>query len=92
MSLERGTENVPDDGHYYLIVRGEIAKRFRNEKAARTEYLALRAVYLAAHPVVKEKVDLERVISDDQIRLSNKELIWDSEDFARVERATKRRR
>jgi len=38
LSIECGTEAVPDDGHYYVIHRGETLARFRSLKAARAKY------------------------------------------------------
>lgn len=92
LSLERATENVPDDGRCHLIVNGEIVKSFRSEKAAQAEYQTLRRAYLEQHPIEPTKVDINEVIREDHNRMSNKELIWSPEDFERVERMTKRGR
>ena len=91
LSLERATENVPDDGCFHLLIDGVIVKSFRSEKAAQTEYRALREAYLGQHPIEQAKVDFNEMVREDQNRLSNKGLIWEPEDFVRVERATKRR-
>lgn len=92
LTIERATENVPNDGCLHLIVNGVIVKSFRSKKAAQTEYQERRKAYLDQHPVQQEKANLDDVIGEDHNRLSNKELIWGPEDFERVERMTKRRR
>ncbi|MBI4318285.1 MAG: hypothetical protein HY675_07335 [Chloroflexi bacterium] len=92
LSLERATENVPDDGRFHLIVNGVVVKSFRFEKAAQTEYQALRKAYLHEHPIKPSKVDISDVIREDHNRMSNKQLIWGPEDFERLERMTKPRR
>jgi len=90
LSLERATENVPDDGRFHLIVDGVIVKSCRSRKAAQAEYQALRKAYLEQHPVQRAKVSLDEVIREDHSRLSNRALIWSLEDFERVQRKTKR--
>ena len=90
LSLERATENVPDDGRFHLLVNGGIVKSFRHERAAQAEYQALRKAYLDQHPIEPSRVDISDVIREDHNRMSNKELIWGPEDFERVERMTKR--
>ncbi|MBI2954825.1 MAG: hypothetical protein HYY30_10965 [Chloroflexi bacterium] len=92
LSLERATENVPNDGRFHLMLNGKIVKSFRFEKAAQAEYRALRKAYLDEHPVEPARVDIADVIREDHNRMSNKELIWSPEDFERVERMTKRGR
>ncbi len=92
LSLERGTDAVPSDGLFHLLVSGRIVKSFRSAKAARAEYQKLRRAYLDQHPVQRSAVDVHDVLRDDFNRLSNKELIWTPEDFERIERMTRRRR
>lgn len=38
LSIEQGTENVPDDGRYHLLVHGETMNHFPNEAAALRGY------------------------------------------------------
>lgn len=42
LSLERGTENVPDDGRYHLSIHGEIVESFGAERSALKAYETLR--------------------------------------------------
>jgi len=42
-SLERGTESVPDDGKYYLLLDGQIVNSFRSLKKAKEAYRQLLA-------------------------------------------------
>jgi len=41
LSLERATENVPDDGFFYVSLAGEIKGRFRTLRQAQALYKAL---------------------------------------------------
>jgi len=38
LSVEEGTEKVPDDGHYYVLFQGEQKGRFRSLKQATKRY------------------------------------------------------
>ena len=41
LTLERGTPNVPQDGYYYVLLKGQLRGRFRNFKQAHAEYKAI---------------------------------------------------
>lgn len=41
LSLERSTENVPNDGYFYVLSKGEIKGRFRTKSKALSLYRAL---------------------------------------------------
>jgi hypothetical protein len=43
LSIERHTGRVPDDGHYYVLVRGNIKGRYRALKQAQARYKELAA-------------------------------------------------
>lgn len=43
LSLERGTDRVPHDGHYHLVVAGQVVSSHASEGAATKEYARLRA-------------------------------------------------
>jgi hypothetical protein len=43
VSLEQGTESVPDDGKYYLLLNGQIVDSFRSLKKAKEAYRQLLA-------------------------------------------------
>jgi hypothetical protein len=42
-SLEQGTESVPDDGKYYLLLDGQVVNSFRSLKKAKESYQQLLA-------------------------------------------------
>lgn len=41
LSLERSTENVPNDGYFYVLSKGAIKGRFRTKSKALSLYKAL---------------------------------------------------
>ena len=41
LSIEQGTGNVPDDGRYYVIYKGQVAGKFRSLKQAEKLYKAI---------------------------------------------------
>ena len=43
LSLERHTSRVPPDGHYYVLLRGEVQGRYRSLRQARGHYKQLLA-------------------------------------------------
>ncbi len=43
VSLEQGTESVPDDGRYYLLLDDQVVNSFRSLKKAREAYRQLLA-------------------------------------------------
>lgn len=47
LSLERGTEDVPDDGRYHLLVHGEVVESFARERPAVSAYEAMRKRLIA---------------------------------------------
>ncbi len=69
LSLERATANVPNDGWFYVLLRGEIKGRFRTKAAAVTAYRALVDESGYKPPPVKASVDpgrdvVERYMDD----------------------------
>jgi len=90
VSLERGTENVPDDGRFHLVVDGKVAESFRSEKQAQQRYQELRQAYLSEHPIEKVKPNFNEMMQRELETLTNKELLWTDEDHARIDRKTKR--
>jgi len=60
-SLEQGTESVPDDGKYYLLLDGQIVNSFRSLKKAQEVYQQLLAD-IGFEPEAKEaKADGEEI-------------------------------
>lgn len=55
LSIERKTPTVPDDGWYYVVLRGVIKGRFRNMKQAEDLYRALLAESGYRPPEAKRK-------------------------------------
>ncbi len=41
LSIQRGTEAVPADGHYYVLLGGEVRGRFRTLRQAQALYKTL---------------------------------------------------
>jgi hypothetical protein len=61
VSLEQGTESVPDDGKYYLLLDGQIVDSFRSLKKAKEAYRQLLAD-IDFEPKAKEaEVDGEEI-------------------------------
>jgi hypothetical protein len=67
LSLEQGTENVPDDNKYYLLLHGETVRSFSSQKKAMEGFNRLREELGFAPPPPPddlspaEKVQQERV-------------------------------
>lgn len=57
LSIERGTETVPDDGFYHVILLGEIVFRSRSQARALEEYRKQRDRLLGAGATAKLKID-----------------------------------
>ncbi len=87
-SIEQGTGGVPDDGYFYVLQNSLTAGRFRKLPDARKLYDSL-TQGAPRNPAVPLSVD--ELIQIDMHRMSNKELIWQPEDFRRVERKTRGR-
>jgi hypothetical protein len=64
--LEKGTEDVPDDGHFHLRLRGETVLRTRQEREALEEYRRLREKLLPpeARRRVNPQAALQRGIAE----------------------------
>lgn len=90
ISLERATENVPDDGRFHLLVNGKIIGSFRSEKQAQGCYQELRHAYVSEHTIEKVKANFNEVMQRELETLTNKELLWTDEDYARIDRKTKK--
>lgn len=41
LSLEKSTDNIPNDGHFYVLLRGEVKGRFRTKYKALALYRTL---------------------------------------------------
>jgi len=52
-SLEQGTESVPDDGKYYLLLEGRVVESFDSLKKAEEAYRRL-LTDIGFEPAVKE--------------------------------------
>lgn len=87
-SIEQGTVQVPDDGYFYVLQKGSTAGRFRKLPEARNLYDSLTA---GAPRNPSAPLSIDELIRMDMNRVSNKELIWQPEDFRRVERKTRGR-
>lgn len=91
LSIEQGTEKVPDDGLYYVVFRGEQKGRFRSLKQATKSYDAIKATLNIVPALTSSPPPLAEVLQREMETRSNKSLIWEKEDFIRVERKTGRR-
>jgi hypothetical protein len=87
LSIEQDTENVPGDGFYYVRHRGEQRGRFRTLAQATRLYNEIKATLKVetAPPAPLSVAEIRRREMDTR---SNKSLIWDEEDFKRVDRKT----
>lgn len=89
LSVEEGTAAVPNDGCYYVLFNGEQVARYRTRRGALARYSKIKATLpIERH---QSKVTLDEIREREMGAMSNKELIWGDEDFARVERMTRRR-
>jgi len=57
LSLERATSNIPRDGYFYVLLRGEIKGKFRSLKRAQLVYKALLQESGYKPPTTDVKVD-----------------------------------
>ncbi len=91
LSLEQDTENVPADGAYYVLLNGKPKGRYRSLKLAMKRYEELKATLNIAPRPSPPPPPLEEVLRRELETRSNKSLIWDQQDFARVDKMTSRR-
>lgn len=92
LSLEQGTAAVPDDGHYYVLFKGQTIGRARSLKKARAIYEGARkSLDLGPLPGANAsaKASVDELRRREMESMSNKALIWTEEDLARVERKTR---
>jgi hypothetical protein len=87
----QGTPEVPDDGSYYVLFRGDVVGRFRSLKQATARYQELRS-RLNLKPREVPKLTVEELRQRELETVSNKRLLWTDEDFARVDRKTRGRK
>jgi len=87
LSIEQETENVPADGYYYVLHRGAHQGRFRSLAQATRRYNELKAA-LRIEVAPPPPPTFEEIRRREMESMSNKSLIWDEEDFKRVERKT----
>jgi hypothetical protein len=50
LSIERGTESVPDDGHYHVLLDGREVFASSSEREALSEYRRLRDAVMTSEP------------------------------------------
>lgn len=79
---------MPDDGYYYVILKGEVAGRFKSLNKAVARYNELKET-LDLKPIEVPELPAEELWQRDMENMSNKRLIWTEEDFVRVERRTR---
>ena len=91
LSLEEGTPRVANDGHYYVILRGQIIGRFRSLAKAQAKFGDLKKT-LHLKPTKSPPPSPTDMLQREMETMSNKELIWTEEDFIRVERKTRGKR
>jgi hypothetical protein len=91
LSIEQLTANVPDDGYYYVVLRGSLEGRFRSLGQAKSLYAHLKAEIGYQPPAPPEPASPEEIQQRRMGAQSNKTLLWTAEDFARVERKTRGR-
>jgi hypothetical protein len=65
LSLEQGTENVPDDGLYYVIFDGNIVFSHKSFKEAAKNFNSLKADYVQELNKNKRKVNSKELISKE---------------------------
>ncbi len=89
LSVESGTSAGPDDGYYYVRLRGEVMGRFKAKSRALAKYAEIKATL----PIERTpaRIDAAGILRREMAAVSNKELLWTREDFARVERMTRGR-
>lgn len=70
--IERGTESVPDDGQYYVLLAGKIVFHSRQEGPALERYRELRDARLGRDSARRAKPDpreaLRRVKSESELQ------------------------
>ena len=91
LSIEAGTPDVPNDGRYYVLLSGTIKGRFRSLQQALRCYQTVRKSLNLPPPSPVEPPGPEEVWRRDMDSMSNKSLLWNDEDFARVDRKTRGR-
>jgi len=91
LSVEEGTENVPNDGFYYVFLQGVQKGRFRTLKLAIKTYESLKNTLNLPPRSNTPPPPLAEILRREMETQSNKSLIWEQEDFIRVQKSTGRR-
>ena len=86
--LAQDTAEVPNDGCYYVLLRGAVTGRFRSLTKAQAAYKAIKAT-LPLEVTEVPKPTIAEIKQRELETMSNKQLLWTDEDFARVERMTR---
>ena len=89
LAIEEGTSRVPGDGYFYVVHNGEIEGRFRSLAQARKLYKTIREAVGIEKPKPRKALSAEELYRLATNAQSNKSLLWNAEDFSRVDRMTK---
>src|SRR5581483_4855008 len=81
ISLEQDTENVPNDGHYYVLANGDLVGRFKSLKKAQEAYRAYKAS-MDIQPLEVPKPSIAEAMRLEMERMSNRRLMWSDQEFA----------
>lgn len=85
VSIELDTPRVPNDGKFYVLKGSTVVGTYRTMKQARSHYDRLTADLKPLPRVIGTVQDL---MESDMRTKSNKQLLWTSEDYQRVQRKT----
>jgi hypothetical protein len=91
LSIEQDTDAVPSDGFYYVIQNGVQQGRYRSLAQAQKRYTEIKKTLDIKQPPERKPVSSTEAWERELASQSNKSLLWDNEDFARVERKTQGR-
>lgn len=91
LSIEQDTDAVPSDGFYYVIQNGVQRGRYRSLPQAQKRYSEIKKTLDIKPPPERKPVSSTEAWERELAAQSNKSLLWDNEDFARVERKTQGR-
>lgn len=87
LAIEKGTTRAPDERQYHVIFEGHVIAKYRSLSHARRHFERIKATLnIPSQPHMP--LDKQQIGDKLLETVSNKQLLWDAEDFARVQRKT----
>ena len=82
LTIEEGTERVPDDGRYYVLYEGAVLAGYGTLRGTVNRYRReIDALGIVPERRSPRRPTIHEVVARDRLAMSNKELFWTPEDY-----------